>query len=145
MNKAILVGRLVRDPETRYGGESNMAVCKYTLAVERKYKKDGEPTADFINCVSFGKAAEFAEKYFSKGLRVSVSGRIQTGSYTNRDGQKVYTTDIAVEEHEISQSRSEAQENSGENKQPEKSPYGENPSDGFMSIPDNIDEELPFS
>ena len=106
MNKVILLGRLVRDPETRYGGANDsMAVCRYTLAVDKKFKKDGESTADFINCISFGKIAEFAEKYFTKGLRVAVSGRIQTGSYTNRDGQKIYTTDVAVEEHEIAQSR----------------------------------------
>lgn len=141
MNKVITVGRLVRDPETRYSGESNsMAVCRYTLAVDRKFKKDGEPTADFINYVAFGKTAEFAEKYFARGLRVAVSGRIQTGSYTNRDGQKVYTTDVVVEEHEIAQSRSEAS-----NQQPENSPYGEDKDNGFMKIPDGIDDELLFS
>lgn len=146
MNKVILLGRLVRDPETRYGGANDsMAVCRYTLAVDRKFKKDGEATADFINCISFGKIAEFAEKYFTKGLRVAVSGRIQTGSYTNRDGQKVYTTDVVVEEHEIAQSRSEATEQQESNKQPEKSPFGESKDDGFMKIPDGIDDELPFN
>lgn len=122
-----------------------MAVCRYTLAVDRKFKKDGEATADFINCISFGKVAEFAEKYFTKGLRVAVSGRIQTGSYTNRDGQKVYTTDVVVEEHEIAQSRSEASNQQESNRQPEISPYGENKDNGFMKIPDGIDDELPFS
>lgn len=146
MNKVITVGRLVRDPETRYSGESNsMAVCRYTLAVDRKFKKDGEPTADFINYVAFGKTAEFAEKYFTRGLRVAVSGRIQTGSYTNRDGQKVYTTDVVVEEHEIAQSRSEASNQQESNRQPENSPYGEDKDNGFMKIPDGIDDELPFS
>lgn len=146
MNKVILLGRLVRDPETRYGGANDsMAVCRYTLAVDKKFKKDGEATADFINCISFGKTAEFAEKYFAKGLRVAVSGRIQTGSYTNRDGQKVYTTDVVVEEHEIAQSRSEASNQKESNLQPEISPYGEDKDNGFMNVPDGIDDELPFS
>lgn len=146
MNKVILLGRLVRDPETRYGGANDsMAVCRYTLAVDRKFKKDGEGTADFINCISFGKIAEFAEKYFTKGLRVAVSGRIQTGSYTNRDGQKVYTTDVVVEEHEIAQSRSEASNQQESNRQPEISPYGADKDNGFMKIPDGIDDEFPFS
>ena len=146
MNKVILLGRLVREPETRYSGANDsMAVCRYTLAVDKKFKKDGEATADFINCISFGKTAEFAEKYFTKGLRVAVSGRIQTGSYTNRDGQKVYTTDVVVEEHEIAQSRSEASNQQESNRQPEISPYGEDKDNGFMNIPDGIDDELPFS
>lgn len=146
MNKVILLGRLVRDPETRYGGANDsMAVCRYTLAVDKKFKKDGESTADFINCISFGKIAEFAEKYFTKGLRVAVSGRIQTGSYTNRDGQKIYTTDVAVEEHEIAQSRSEASNQQDSNRQPEISPYGKDKDNGFMNIPDGIDDELPFN
>lgn len=146
MNKVILLGRLVRDPETRYGGANDsMAVCRYTLAVDKKFKKDGEATADFINCISFGKTAEFAEKYFTKGLRAAVSGRIQTGSYTNRDGQKIYTTDVVVEEHEIAQSRSEASSQQESNRQPEISPYGKDKDNGFMNIPDGIDDELPFS
>lgn len=146
MNKVILLGRLVREPETRYGGANDsMAVCRYTLAVDKKFKKDGEATADFVNCISFGKIAEFAEKYFTKGLRVAVSGRIQTGSYTNRDGQKVYTTDVVVEEHEIAQSRSEASDQQESNRQPEISPYGKDKDNGFMNIPDGIDDELPFS
>ena len=146
MNKVILLGRLARDPETRYGGANDsMAVCRYTLAVDKKFKKDGEATADFINCISFGKIAEFAEKYFTKGLRVAVSGRIQTGSYTNRDGQKIYTTDVVVEEHEIAQSRSEASNQQESNLQPEISPYGEDKDNGFMNVPDGIDDELPFS
>ena len=146
MNKVILLGRLVRDPETRYSGANDsMAVCRYTLAVDKKFKKDGEATADFINCISFGKIAEFAEKYFTKGLRVAASGRIQTGSYTNRDGQKIYTTDVVVEEHEIAQSRSEASNHHESNLQPEISPYGKDKDNGFMNIPDGIDDELPFS
>ena len=99
MNKVVLMGRLTRDPEVRYSqGESATAVARYTLAVERRFKREGEQTADFIPCVVFGKSAEFAEKYFRQGLRISVSGRIQTGSYTNKDGIKVYTTEVVVEE-----------------------------------------------
>lgn len=143
MNKAILVGRLVRDPEVRYGGANNTAVARYTLAVERKFKRDGDPTADFIQCVALGKLGEFAEKYFRKGLRVSVSGRIQTGSYTNKDGVKVYTTEVIVEEQEFAESRSEQKQS---NIQAGPSPYGSaQDSDGFMNIPDWIDSELPFS
>ena len=99
MNKVILMGRLTRDPEVRYSqGDSATAVARYTLAVDRRFKRDGEASADFINCVVFGKSAEFAERYFRQGLKVVVSGRIQTGSYTNRDGVKVYTTDVVVED-----------------------------------------------
>lgn len=142
MNKAILVGRLVRDPEVRYGGANNIAVARYTLAVERKFKRDGEPTADFIQCTVFGRAAEFAEKYFRQGLRISVSGRIQTNNYTNKDGQKVYSTTVIVEEQEFAESRSEQKQS---NIQAGPSPYGSAPdSDGFMNIPSNISDELPF-
>ena len=100
MNKVVLVGRLTRDPEVRYSqGDNATAVARYTLAVDRRFRRDGEPTADFIPCVIFGRSAEFAEKYFHQGMRVSISGRIQTGSYTNKDGVKVYTTEVIVEEH----------------------------------------------
>lgn len=100
MNKVILMGRLTRDPDVRYTtGENPLAIARYTLAVDRRFHKDGEATADFISCVVFGRAAEFAEKYFRQGLKITISGRIQTGSYTNREGQKVYTTEIVVEEH----------------------------------------------
>ena len=106
MNKVILMGRLTRDPEVRYsGGDNATAVARYSLAVDRRFKRDNEPSADFINCVGFGKTAEFAEKYFRKGMRICVVGRIQTGSYTNRDGQKVYTTDVVVEEQEFAESK----------------------------------------
>ena len=99
MNKVILMGRLTRDPEMRNSnGESNTAIARYTLAVDRRYKREGEAGADFISCVAFGRSAEFAEKYFHQGLKVVVIGRIQTGSYTNRDGNKVYTTDVVVED-----------------------------------------------
>ena len=106
MNKVILMGRLTRDPEVRYSaGENSLAIARYTLAVDRRFKRDGEATADFISCVVFGKQAEFAEKYFRQGIRIVVSGRIQTGSYTNRDGVKVYTTEVVVEEQEFAESK----------------------------------------
>ena len=106
MNKVILMGRLTRDPDVRYSaGESGTSVARYTLAVDRRFnKRDGEATADFISCVAFGRSAEFAEKYFHQGLKVVVTGRIQTGSYTNRDGNKVYTTDVVVEDQEFAES-----------------------------------------
>ena len=141
MNKVILMGRLTRDPEVRYAqGNDNMAIARYSLAVDRRFKKDGdEQTADFINCIAFGKAGEFAEKYFRKGTKIAVVGRIQTGSYTNKDGQKVYTTDVVVEEQEFAESKGNG---STEGAQTTKTPSG---SDGFMNIPDGIDEELPFN
>ena len=109
MNKVILMGRLTRDPEVRYSaGENALAIARYTLAVDRRFRRDGEATADFISCVSFGRTAEFAEKYFRQGLKIIVSGRIQTGSYTNRDGQKVYTTEVVVEEQEFAESKAAA-------------------------------------
>lgn len=141
MNKVILIGRLTRDPEVRYtAGDNPIAVARYTLAVDRRFRRDGEETADFINCVSFGRTAEFAEKYFRQGLKIAVTGRIQTGSYTNRDGQKVYTTEIVVEEQEFAESKNARSENGQTNNSiPETSP------DGFMNIPDGMEEELPFS
>ena len=109
MNKVILMGRLTRDPDIRHSaGENSTAVARYTLAVDRRYKRDGETGADFISCVAFGRSAEFAQKYFRQGLKVVVTGRIQTGSYTNRDGNKVYTTDVAVEEQEFAESKAAA-------------------------------------
>ena len=145
MNKVNLLGRLVRDPEVRYSnGQQATAIARFTLAVDRKFKRDGEPTADFINCVAFGKTAEFIEKYFRKGNRMALSGRIQTGSYTNKDGNKVYTTDIMVEDVEFCENR-----NSGQNHQSQE-PKGQSQdpmsdSSGFMNIPDGIDDELPFN
>ena len=119
-------------------------MANYTLAVERKFKKDGEPTADFIPCVAFGKLAEFAEKYFRQGLRVSVSGHIQTSNYTNKDGVKVYTTQVVIEEQEFAESRAEQKQNP--NIQAGPSPYGPaTDPDGFMNIPDGIDDEVPFA
>ena len=114
MNKVILMGRLTRDPEVRYSqGDSATAVARYTLAVDRRFKRDGEASADFINCVVFGKSAEFAERYFRQGLKVVVSGRIQTGSYTNRDGVKVYTTDVVVEDQEFAESKAASESSMG--------------------------------
>ena len=143
MNKVILMGRLTRDPEVRYSqGENATAIARYTLAVDRRFKRDGEASADFIGCVAFGRQGEFAEKYLRQGTKVAITGRIQTGSYTNRDGQKVYTTDVVVEEQEFAESKRNSENaGSGRNASPEPSPDG----DGFMSIPDGIDEELPFS
>lgn len=154
MNKAILMGRLTRDPEVRYSaGENSLAIARYTLAVDRRFKRDGEASADFISCVAFGKSAEFAEKYFRQGIKIAVSGRIQTGSYTNRDGQKVYTTEVIVDDQEFAESK-----NAGDGggfggyggqqsaPAPQSAPTPSAASaDGFMNIPDGIDEELPFN
>ena len=143
MNKVILMGRLTRDPEVRYtSGENSLAIARYTLAVDRKIRKDGDATADFIPCVVFGRSAEFVEKYFRKGLKITIAGRIQTGSYTNRDGQKVYTTEVVVEEQECAESKSSGSGSSQQN-MPQQSP--DVGPDGFMNIPDGIEEELPFS
>ena len=133
------MGRLTRDPEVRYTqGDNTMAIARYSLAVDRRFKRDGEPDADFINCVAFGKAGEFAEKYLKKGTKIAVVGRIQTGSYTNKDGQKVYTTDVVVEEQEFAESKNSG---SSDNNQSALA----NKDMGFMNIPDSIDEELPFN
>lgn len=143
MNKVILMGRLTRDPETRYTqGESPVAISRYTLAVDRKYKRDGEQGADFPNCVVFGKGAEFAEKYLKQGTKIAVTGRIQTGSYTNRNGQKVYTTEVVVEDQEFAESKNA--QGSVAPAKPESTTRDDIP-DGFMDIPDGIDEELPFT
>ena len=138
MNKVIEIGRLVREPEIRYSqGASSTCVARYTLAVDRKFKQEGQPNADFINCIAFGKLGEFAEKYLHKGVKIAVTGRIQTGSYTNKDGQKVYTTDVVVEEQEFCESKSSNQSQQNERLQQS--------SDDFMSIPDGIDDRLPFN
>ncbi len=153
MNKVILMGRLTRDPDVRYSnGENVTAVARFTLAVDRRFaRRDGDQqTADFIGCVAFGRNAEFIEKYFRQGMRVTICGRIQTGSYTNRDGNKVYTTDVVVEEQEFAESKaaSEANRNMGGGYQTS-APSAPDPmgaaGDGFMNIPDGIDEELPFN
>ena len=139
MNKVILMGRLCADPEVRYSQNQNQtAVARYRLAVDRRFKREGEQTADFISCVAFGKAAEFAEKYLRQGTKIAITGRIQTGSYTNREGQKVYTTDVVVEEQEFAESKGARGNSEGS------APQATDP-DGFMSLPDGIDEELPFN
>lgn len=147
MNKVILMGRLTRDPEVRYsqGGEQSTAVARYTIAVDRRFKRDNDQqTADFIGCVAFGRAGEFAEKYFRKGTKIVVTGRIQTGSYTNKDGQKVYTTDVVVEEQEFAESKA-ANDSNGAYAPSERPAPSMAAGDGFMNIPDGIDEELPFN
>ncbi|MCD8021620.1 MAG: single-stranded DNA-binding protein [Lachnospiraceae bacterium] len=164
MNKVILMGRLTRDPEVRYSaGENSNAYARYTLAVDRRYRRDGnsdQQTADFINCVVFGKGAEFAEKYLRQGTKIAITGRIQTGSYTNRDGQKVYTTDVVVDEQEFAESKAASSGGAGGNygggnygggyrqsssAQSAPMPSSASAGDGFMNIPDGIDEELPFN
>ncbi len=146
MNKVILMGRLTRDPEVRYSqGEQSTAIARYTLAVDRRFKRDADQqSADFIPCVAFGRAGEFAERYLRKGTKIAVTGRIQTGSYTNRDGQKVYTTEVIVEDQEFAESRNAGGESSGYMPAERPSP-GSAAGDGFMNIPDGIDEELPFN
>lgn len=159
MNKVILMGRLTRDPEVRYSqGENSMAIARYTLAVDRRNGRSNngdDQQADFIGCVAFGKSGEFAERYLHKGTKVVVTGRIQTGSYTNKDGQKVYTTDVVVEDQEFAESKN-ASSNGGENNYNSgnfsrggyagnNGPAASGANDGFMNIPDGIDEELPFN
>lgn len=146
MNKVILMGRLTRDPEIRYSqGEQATAVARYTLAVDRRFRRnDDQQTADFIGCVAFGRQGEFAEKYLRKGIKIAITGRIQTGSYTNKDGQRVYTTDVIVEDQEFAESKA-ASENSGGGFVPADRPSPSAAGDGFMNIPDGIDEELPFN
>ena len=133
MNKVILIGRLTKDPEFRWGqtAEGNFAIGRYTLAIDRKGKDAG---TDFINCVAFGKQGEFAEKYLRKGMKIAVIGRIQTGSYTDKEGKKVYTTDVVVEEHEFCESKGQGEDR----------PRPSADDEGFMNIPDGIKEELPF-
>ena len=149
MNKVILMGRLTRDPEVRYSqGETPLAIARYTLAVDRRFSRnnggDNQQTADFISCVAFGRNGEFAERFLRKGMKIAVTGRIQTGSYTNRDGQTVYTTEVVVEDHEFAESKNSNSGSEGGytgNSRPAASGAG----DGFMNIPDGIDEELPFN
>ena len=146
MNRAILMGRLTRDPEVRYSsGERSMAIARYTLAVDRGFKRgdSSEQNADFIPCVAFDKAGEFAERYFRQGMRVLVSGRIQTGSYTNKEGQKVYTTEVIIDTQEFADSK-EAGDSSY--KSSTRSSTSSASIDGFMNIPDGVDDEgLPFN
>ena len=137
MNKVILIGRVVRDADIRYSqGENTTCIARYTLAVDRKFKQEGQPTADFINCIAFGKLGEFAEKYLRKGVKIAVTGRIQTGSYKNKDGNTVYTTDVVVEEQEFCESKSQS------NSQEQPTPSNDN---SWMNIPDGIEDSLPFN
>ncbi len=136
MNKVILLGRLTRDAEVRYSqGENSIAIARYTIAVDRRFNKDKEQSADFIQCIAFGKLGEFAEKYLKKGTKIAATGRLQTGSYTNKEGQKVYTTEVIVEECEFAESKGSQSSNQVED-QPS--------SDGFMAIPEGIEADLPF-
>jgi len=143
MNKVILMGRLTKDPDVRYSqGDNTMAIARYTIAVDRRFKRDEGQTADFIGCVAFGKAGEFAEKYFRKGTKIAVTGRIQTGSYTNKEGQKIYTTDVVVEEQEFAESKANSSQDSYQN-----TPHnagGNTNNNDFVSIPDGVDDEIPF-
>ncbi len=142
MNKVILMGRLVREPEVRYStGESPLAIARYTVAVDRRVKREGDSqTADFISCIAFGWQAEFAEKYLHKGIKVAIVGRVQTGSYLNKDGKKVFTTDIVIEEQEFAESKNASAGNATAKPGNAPLPGG----DGFLDIPDDIDKDLPF-
>ena len=162
MNKVIIMGRLTRDPEVRYSqGERTMAIARYTLAVDRRGRREGDQTADFINVVAFDRAGEFAEKYLRQGMRMLITGRIQTGSYTNKDGQKVYTTDVVVEDQEFADSKGQGNDNGNgayQNNQPSNSTFpgmqggyrqqarNNTFGDGFMNIPDGVEDDgLPFN
>ena len=137
MNKVTLIGRVVRDADIRYSqGANTTCVARYTLAVDRKFKQEGQPTADFINCIAFGKLGEFAEKYLHKGTKIAVTGRIQTGSYKNKDGNTVYTTDVVVEEQEFCESKSQS------NSQPQPTQSNDN---SWMYISNEIEDSLPFN
>lgn len=150
MNKVILMGRLVRDPEVRYTqGDNQMAIARYTLAVDRRGRgnaSNGEQTADFIQCIAFGKSGEFAEKYFHQGTKLVVTGRIQTGSYTNKDGQKVYTTDVIVDDQEFAESKGSG-ENSGNSGNSRPTPSAASSyQGGWANVPDGVEDEgLPFN
>ncbi len=145
MNKVILMGRLTRDPEVRYSqnGDASLAIARFSLAVDRRFKRDGEATADFISCVAFGRQAEFVERYLHQGTKIVAEGRIQTGSYTNKDGQKVYTTDVVCENLEFAESKNSAGTDGGFTSRPEPINAA---GDGFMNIPDGVEDEgLPFN
>ena len=144
MNKVILIGRLTRDPEIRYSqGANSSAIGTFSIAVDRRFKRDGEPDADFFNCTAFGKQAEFVERYLKKGTKMVVVGRVQNDNYTNKEGQKVYSTRIMVDELEFAESKNAAGESS--EYRPSARPEPAAAGDGFMNIPDGIDEELPFN
>lgn len=142
MNNVVMMGRLTRDPEIRYSQGTGSAIATYSLAVDRKFKRDGESDADFFNCVCFGKNAEFVEKYLKKGTKIVIRGSIQTENYTNKEGQKVYATKIIVDEHDFAESKSSQDGDYQQSSRPKPSDAA---GDGFMNIPDGIDEELPFN
>ncbi|NDL66686.1 single-stranded DNA-binding protein [Anaerotalea alkaliphila] len=151
MNKVILMGRLTRDPEVRYSqGATPLAIARYGLAVNRRFKRDGEPDADFLNIVAFGKAGEFAEKYFKKGQQVLVVGRLQTGSYTDNEGNKKYTTEIIVEEQEFAESKRSFEERVGgqgdyqQPSAPTPKPAGKGGGEGFVPVDEDFDDDIPF-
>ena len=144
MNKVILMGRLTRDPEVRYSqGANATAVARFSLAVDRKFKREGEPEADFFNCTAFGKLGEFAEKYLKQGTKIVISGRIENDNYTNKDGQKVYGTRILVEECEFAESKDKS--STTEQKPQNNASVEAGKAEGFMNVPDGLDEELPFN
>lgn len=147
MNKAIIMGRLVRDADIRWSqGEEQLCIARFTLAVDRRYKRSNdEKTADFISCIAFGRIAEFMEKFGHKGVKFVTEGRIQTGSYTNRDGQKVYTTDVVVEQIEFAESKNSSLQNSMVQQDQEQKQSLKEDENGFMMIPEGIDDELPFN
>lgn len=145
MNRVILIGRLARDPEVRYSqGENPSAIARYSLAVDRLVKKEDAQNADFINCVAFGKQGEFAEKYLHKGMKIAIEGHIQTGNYTNKDGQKVYTTDVVIDRHEFCESKGSAGEAQAQKTEGGNASTPATNDDGFIDIPDDV-EDLPFS
>ena len=152
MNKVILMGRLTRDPDVRYSNSQNgdqLAIARYTLAVDRRFARrnggDDQQTADFISCVAFGRQGEFAEKYLKQGTKIAVTGRIQTGSYTNKEGQKVYTTEVVVEEQEFAESKANSDSSQGGGYTPQSAPSASSASaEGFMNIPEGVNDDLPF-
>ena len=149
MNKVIMMGRLTRDPEVRYGGANNNAVARFSIAVDRRFKRDGEPDADFFNCVAFGRTGEFVEKYLKKGTKIVIDGEIRNNNYTNKDGQKVYGMDIVANTIEFAESKTSAQNyqenaSSAAGSQSAPAPTAD-AGDGFMNIPDGIEDELPFN
>lgn len=143
MNKVVLIGRLTREPDIRFtNGAEPMTIARYTLAVDRRIRKEGEVSADFISCIAFGKNAEFAEKYLSKGIKIAIEGRIQTGSYTKQDGTKVFTTDVVIESQEFVERKGEAGQQTGTANSPAPSTDS---GDEFMQIPDGVEDDgLPF-
>ena len=148
MNLVVMVGRLTADPEIRYSnGQNQTCIANFSIAVDRRFKREGEPEADFFKCVEFGKSAEFAEKYFKKGMKIAITGRLENNNYTNKDGQKVYSTQIAVETQEFAESKSSASQTDNSSTNSRNAVNGENTKsdDGFMNIPEGLEEELPFN